>query len=46
MEKGASPQAKGVTVMEYHGDYNEAVKMGRAESQQDEDSYFIDDEFP
>lgn len=37
-------RSKGVTVMEYHGDYNEAVKMGRAESQQDEDSYFIDDE--
>ena len=34
----------GVTVMEYEADYGEAVRQGRARSDADPDSYFIDDE--
>ena len=34
----------GVTVKEYASDYSEAVKKGRALSDQDEKSYFVDDE--
>lgn len=34
----------GVDVREYEGDYGEAVKCGRALSDQDETSYFVDDE--
>lgn len=37
-------RAHGVTVMEYKGDYGEAVKNGRARSEQDSSSYFVDDE--
>ena len=35
---------KGVTVVEYTGDYGEAVKRGREESEKDPSSYFVDDE--
>lgn len=34
----------GVTVMEYEADYGEAVRQGRARSDADPNSYFIDDE--
>lgn len=34
----------GVTVMEYASDYSEAVKQGRANSDADPKSYFVDDE--
>ncbi len=34
----------GVTVMEYDSDYGKAVENGRRLSQQDENSYFVDDE--
>ena len=34
----------GVDVREYQGDYGEAVKRGRALSDADENSYFVDDE--
>lgn len=34
----------GVTIVEYSGNYNDAVKEGRAKSADDENSYFIDDE--
>lgn len=34
----------GVTVMEYASDYSEAVKQGRASSDADPKSYFVDDE--
>lgn len=34
----------GVTVMEYASDYSEAVKQGRANSDADPRSYFVDDE--
>ena len=37
-------RAKGATVIEYPGDYGEAVKNGRARSEADPDSYFVDDE--
>lgn len=37
-------KSHGVTVMEYESDYGEAVKNGRKLSQQDERSYFVDDE--
>lgn len=35
---------KGVTVIEYDGDYGEAVKQGRQLSDADPKSYFVDDE--
>lgn len=37
-------RAGGVTVMEYPGDYSEAVKAGRDRSARDPKSYFVDDE--
>ena len=37
-------RAHGVTVVEYAGDYGRAVKQGRAESDADPMSYFVDDE--
>lgn len=37
-------RSKGVIVKEYEGDYGEAVKAGRALSDADENSYFVDDE--
>lgn len=37
-------RSHGVTVMEYESDYSEAVKNGRALSDQDPMSYFVDDE--
>lgn len=35
---------KGATVVEYAGDYGEAVKQGRLQSAADKSSYFVDDE--
>lgn len=37
-------RSHGVTVKEYESDYSEAVKNGRALSDQDTKSYFVDDE--
>lgn len=37
-------RSHGVTVMEYESDYSEAVKNGRRLSDEDPQSYFIDDE--
>ena len=37
-------RAKGVTVVEYASDYGKAVEEGRRLSQQDPNSYFVDDE--
>ena len=37
-------RSKGVTVVEYSGDYSEAVEQGRKLSDMDEYSYFVDDE--
>lgn len=37
-------RSHGVTVIEYDADYSEAVKNGRALSDADEKSYFVDDE--
>ena len=37
-------RSKGVQVIEYAGDYTEAVACGREDSQSDPNSYFIDDE--
>lgn len=37
-------RSRGVTVKEYESDYSEAVKNGRALSDQDPKSYFVDDE--
>ena len=37
-------RAHGVTVIEYAGDYGKAVEQGRAESDADPMSYFVDDE--
>ena len=37
-------RAHGVTVVEYAGDYGRAVEQGRAESDRDPMSYFVDDE--
>ncbi len=37
-------RAHGVEVVEYAGDYGEAVRAGRARSQADPTSYFVDDE--
>ena len=37
-------RSRGVTVIEYSGDYSEAVEQGRKLSDMDEYSYFVDDE--
>ncbi|MDY3867940.1 MAG: D-serine ammonia-lyase, partial [Pyramidobacter sp.] len=37
-------RSKGAVVVEYDGDYGAAVKQGRAESDADPSSYFVDDE--
>ena len=37
-------RSEGVTVVEYEGDYSEAVANGRKQSEMDENSFFIDDE--
>ena len=37
-------RSEGVIVKEYDGDYSEAVAAGRKESEQDENSLFVDDE--
>lgn len=37
-------RSHGVTVVEYDSDYSEAVVNGRRQSDQDPDSYFVDDE--
>lgn len=37
-------RSEGVTVKEYDGDYSQAVAAGRAESEADPNSYFVDDE--
>lgn len=37
-------RSHGVTVVEYHSDYSEAVKRGRKLSDEDPNSYFVDDE--
>lgn len=37
-------RARGATVREYEGDYGAAVRSGRALSEADPDSYFVDDE--
>lgn len=37
-------RSHGVTVAEYLSDYTEAVKNGRRQSEQDANSYFVDDE--
>ena len=37
-------RAHGVTVIEYAGDYGKAITEGRAQSDADPDSYFVDDE--
>ncbi|MCR5482111.1 MAG: D-serine ammonia-lyase [Clostridia bacterium] len=37
-------RSRGVTVIEYEGDYGEAVKTGRKQSDENPDSYFVDDE--
>ncbi len=37
-------RSHGVTVIEYEADYGEAVKQGRAQSDADPMSYFVDDE--
>ncbi|HJB16136.1 MAG TPA: D-serine ammonia-lyase [Candidatus Blautia excrementipullorum] len=37
-------RSHGATVMEYGGDYGEAVKEGREKSERDPASYFVDDE--
>ena len=37
-------RARGATVIEYEGDYGKAVEQGRAESDADPMSYFVDDE--
>ncbi len=37
-------RSKGVTVMEYAGDYSAAVEQGRKRSDEDPMSYFVDDE--
>lgn len=42
--KKALLRRHGVTVLEYEADYGEAVKEGRARSDADPNSYFIDDE--
>lgn len=42
--KKALLRSHGVNVIEYEADYSEAVKEGRALSDADENSYFVDDE--
>ncbi len=42
--KKALLRSKGVTVLEYEGDYGLAVKNGRELAAQDPSSYFVDDE--
>ena len=42
--KKALLRKKGVTVVEYEGDYSSAVAKGRALSEADPTSYFVDDE--
>ena len=42
--KKALLREKGVTVVEYEGDYSSAVAEGRARSEADPMSYFVDDE--
>lgn len=42
--KKALLREKGVTVVEYGGDYSSAVKRGREASDADPNSYFVDDE--
>ncbi len=42
--KKALLRSRGVTVIEYEGDYTDAVRRGRALSQADPNSYFVDDE--
>lgn len=42
--KKALLRSHGVNVIEYDADYSEAVKQGRALSDADEKSYFVDDE--
>ena len=42
--KKALLRARGATVVEYDGDYGAAVARGRAESEADPCSYFVDDE--
>lgn len=37
-------RSKGATVTEYEGDFTSAVEQGRAESDKDPNSYFVDDE--
>jgi len=37
-------RSKGVTVIEYESDYNKAVEEGRKQSNENPNSYFIDDE--
>lgn len=37
-------RSRGATVIEYEGDYGKAVEQGRAESDADPKSYFVDDE--
>lgn len=37
-------RSKGATVVEYDGDFTEAVEQGRRESDKDPNSYFVDDE--
>lgn len=37
-------RSKGATVKEYEGDFTAAVEQGRAESDKDPNSYFVDDE--
>lgn len=37
-------RSRGATVIEYDGDYGKAVEQGRAESDADPKSYFVDDE--